>query len=256
MSPAISPQSLVVAFAPDRPPASDAGGRRPPTAGATLALLLTLGVAGCATTANPDPIEPVNRKVFAFNEGVDKVVLKPVARAYEAVLPQPVRKGVSNFFSNLGDPWSSVNLMLQGRFTDGLSDLGRFGTNTTVGLLGLVDVASDWGMPRHGESFSSTLGAWGVGPGAYIVLPLLGPSDTRGVASIPINSMGSLQGQIADVGVRNSLTALNMVDKRASFLDVSQRIDEMALDKYLFVRDAYIQRRDGKRADADPKTKE
>lgn len=256
MSPDTCPSSQDVVSMLQRPAASNVGGLRTLVTQTALVLLLMFGATGCATTSNPDPIEPVNRKLFAFNEGFDKVVLKPTARVYEAVLPQPVRKGVSNFFSNLGDPWSAVNLMLQGRFTDGLSDFGRFGTNTIVGLLGLIDVASDWGMPRHGESFSGTLSAWGVSPGAYIVVPLFGPSDTRGLVSLPINAIGSIQGQIADVGVRNGLTALNAVDKRASFLELSQRIDDMALDKYLFVRDAYIQRRDGKRAEAELEGKE
>jgi phospholipid-binding lipoprotein MlaA len=211
-----------------------------------LPLLLLAGsalLAGCATTQNPDPLEAVNRKAFALNEGLDKVVLKPAATAYRAVVPAPVRSGVSNFFSNLGDPWSGINLMLQGRVKDGLSDIARFGTNTTVGLLGIMDVATDWGMPRHGQSFSDTLGAWGVGGGAYLVLPLLGPSDVRGAAAIPVNNMASPQSQAHDVAVRNTMMVVNLVDKRAGMLDVTKMIDDAALDKYLFVRDAYIQRR-------------
>lgn len=213
----------------------------------TFLLSLLLGAAsllsGCATTQNPDPLEAVNRKTFAFNEGVDRVVLKPAATAYQAVVPTPVRSGVSNFFANLGDPWSGVNLLLQGRVKEGLSDFARFGTNTTVGLLGMMDVATGWGMPRHGDGFGDTLGAWGVGGGAYLVLPLMGPSDLRGAAALPVNSLASLTGQVNDVGVRNSLTALGMVDKRASLLDVTRMVDEVALDRYLFVRDAWLQRR-------------
>ena len=200
-------------------------------------------LSGCATTQNPDPLESINRKTFAFNEGLDKVVLKPVATAYKAALPTPVRTGVSNFFANLGDPWSGVNLMLQGRVREGLSDFARFGTNTTAGLFGLLDVATAWGMPRHGEGFSGTLGAWGVGGGAYLVLPLLGPSDLRGAAAFPVNSLASPIGQVSDVALRNSLTVLSMVDKRAGLLDVTRIVDEAALDKYLFVRDAWLQRR-------------
>jgi phospholipid-binding lipoprotein MlaA len=209
----------------------------------TLLLVASALLSGCATTQNPDPLEAVNRKTFALNEGLDKAVLKPAATAYKAVVPAPVRTGVANFFSNLGDPWSGVNLMLQGRVKDGLSDIARFGTNTTVGLLGVMDVASGWGMPRHGESFSGTLGAWGVGSGAYLVLPLFGPSDVRGVAAMPVNSLASPQSQVADMGVRNGMTVLNIVDKRAQMLAVTKMIDDVALDKYLFVRDAYIQRR-------------
>lgn len=213
----------------------------------TFLLGLLLGTAallsGCATTHNPDPLEAVNRKTFAFNEGVDQVVLKPVATAYQAVVPTPVRTGVANFFANLGDPWSGVNLLLQGRVKAGLSDFARFGTNTTVGLFGVLDVATGWGMPRHGEAFGDTLGAWGVDGGAYLVLPLMGPSDLRGAAALPVNSLASLTGQVNDVGVRNSLTALSMVDRRAGLLDVTRMVDEAALDKYLFVRDAWLQRR-------------
>lgn len=210
-----------------------------------LALLLgtTALLSGCATTQNPDPLETVNRKTFAFNEGIDKVVLKPAATAYKAVVPTPVRAGVSNFFANLGDPWSGVNLMLQGRVKEGLSDFARFGTNTTVGLFGVLDVASGWGLPRHGEAFSDTLGAWGLGGGAYLVLPLLGPSDMRGAAAFPVNSLASPTGQVNDVGARNTMTVVGLIDKRASLLDATRMIDEAALDKYLFVRDAYLQRR-------------
>lgn len=215
-----------------------------PTHRLPVLLLASALLTACATPHNPDPLEPVNRKTFAFNEGLDKIALKPAAAAYNAVVPAPVRSGVANFFNNLGDPWSGVNLVLQGRVKEGLSDFARFGTNTTVGLLGVRDVASDWGLPRHGESFAGTLGAWGVGSGAYLVLPLFGPSDLRSAAAMPVNSLGSVTSQVNDVGVRNTLTALNLVDKRAQLLDVTKMIDDVALDKYLFVRDAYLQRRD------------
>lgn len=205
-------------------------------------LLFSALTAGCATVQNPDPLESVNRKVFAVNEGLDKAVLKPVATAYKAVVPEPARNGVSNFFSNLGDPWSGVNLMLQGQIKDGLSDVARFATNSTVGLLGLMDVASGWGMPRHGEGFDGTLGAWGVGTGAYLMLPLLGPSDMRNTLALPVNSLGSPLSNVADVPVRNSLTALNMVNKRGKMLVPGRLVDDIALDKYVFVRDVYLQR--------------
>lgn len=216
-----------------------AGAARLPTLLIASGLLLS----GCATPQNPDPIESVNRKTFALNEGIDKVVVKPVATAYKAVMPTPVRTGVTNFFSNLGDPWSGVNLMLQGRFRDGLSDFARFGTNSTVGLLGVMDVATGWGLPRHGDGFADTLGVWGVGGGAYLVLPVFGPSDLRGTAALPVNSMGSLTAQLDDAGARNALTIVSLVDKRANLLEVTKMVDELALDKYLFVRDAYLQRR-------------
>lgn len=207
---------------------------------------------GCAIVQKPDPLEPVNRKVFAFNEGLDKVVLKPTASAYKAVVPTPARTGISNFFSNLAEPWSAVNLMLQGRFKEGMSDLGRFGTNSTVGMLGFVDFASDWGMPRHGEEFGRTLGAWGVGTGAYLVLPLFGPSDLRDAAALPVDSLGNPLGSVGNVPARNTLTVLKVVDKRATFLDAGRLVDEISLDKYTFVRDAYLQRRrQGQNAGSD-----
>lgn len=209
-------------------------------------------LAGCATVQSSDPWEPMNRKTFAFNEGLDKIVLKPVASAYKPAVPPPVRTGVSNFFSNLGDPWSGINLMLQGRVKEGLSDLARFYTNSTVGLFGVMDVASDLGMPRHGEGFDETLAAWGAGSGSYLVLPLFGPSDVRNTAALLVNSMASPQGQVSDVAARNTMTALNVVDKRTKMLDATKGIDDIALDEYSFVRDAYIQRR-SRRDTATPK---
>lgn len=210
-----------------------------------LAFLLALAglLSACATAQQPDPLEAMNRKTFAFNETLDVAVLKPVATTYKKVVPEPVRTGVTNFFLNLNDPWSGVNLMLQGRLKDGVSDLARFATNTTVGLLGTRDVATDWGMPRHGVNFGDTLGAWGVGGGAYVVLPLFGPSDLRGVAAFPVNSVASPQSAIADAGLSMTLMAVNLADKRASLLEFTQLIDQVALDKYLFMRDAYFQRR-------------
>lgn len=210
---------------------------------AALLLVAAAGLPGCATTQNPDPLEPLNRKTFALNEGVDKLVLKPVATAYTWALPVPVRTGVSNFLSNLGDPWSGINRMLQGRIKDGLSDFGRFGSNTTFGLLGVRDVATDWGMPHQGQSFNDTLHTWGVGGGAYLVLPLFGPSDYRGLAALPVNSLASASSQISDTGAANALTVIGVIDKRASLLDATKLIDDVALDKYHFVREAYLQRR-------------
>ncbi|MBN9206001.1 VacJ family lipoprotein [Methylibium petroleiphilum] len=211
-----------------------------------MAVLLAscIWLSGCATTQNPDPLEPMNRATFALNEGVDKVVLKPVATAYKAAVPAPVRTGVSNFFSNLSDPWSGVNQILQGRVKEGASDFGRFGINTTFGLLGLMDVATGWGIPHQGDGFDDTLRTWGVVGGAYLVLPLVGPSDLRGLAALPIDSLASAPSQISDSRTANVLTALGIVDKRAHLLEVTRMIDDVALDKYSFVRDAYLQRRE------------
>ncbi len=210
---------------------------------------------GCATTGSTattatartnqqDPFEPVNRKVFAFNEGFDDMVLKPTATAYKKVVPTVVQTGVSNFFSNLQNPWSSVNMVLQGRVKEGATTAARFGVNTTVGVLGLFDVADVWGMPaRRSEDFGLTLDTWGVGSGPYVVLPLFGPSNVRDALTIPVNSMADPKGQIADVGVRNSMTALQLVNKRSQMLGMGNLVDEAALDKYVFIRDAQMQRR-------------
>lgn len=199
--------------------------------------------AGCATVHNPDPLESLNRKTFALNERVDSAVLAPVARAYTRVVPATVRTGVGNVFSNTKDLWSAVNLGLQGRPVDGASDVLRFGTNTVFGLLGVFDVATKVGLEKHGEDFGQTLGVWGVGPGAYLVLPLLGPSSLRDTASFPLDAMGTVSLSGSDVTLGNTLTALKLADGRAKALPMTDMLDQVALDKYLFVRDAWLQRR-------------
>ena len=206
--------------------------------GAAMLLL-----AGCATVHNPDPLESLNRKTFALNESVDNAVVAPVARAYTRVLPAPVRTGVGNVFSNTKDLWSAVNLGLQGRPVAGASDVLRFGTNTVFGVFGIFDVATPLGLEKHGEDFGQTLGAWGVGPGAYLVLPLLGPSSLRDTAGLPLDAMGTVSLAGSDVALGNTLTALKLADGRARLLPVTEMLDQVALDKYLFVRDAYLQRR-------------
>src|SRR5665647_608258 len=140
------------------------------------------GLGGCATTGggNPDdPLERYNRAMFNFNDGLDKAIIKPVASGYKAVMPEVARTGVTNFFSNLGDIWIGINNILQGKIGAGASDFGRFAINTTAGILGLFDVASNAGLEKHNEDFGQTLGRWGMGSGAYVVLPILGPSNVR-----------------------------------------------------------------------------
>lgn len=214
-----------------------------PRAFAHLLGVATLLLAGCATVHNPDPLESLNRKTFALNEGVDRAVLAPVARTYARVVPAPMRTGVGNMFSNTKDLWSAVNLGLQGRPVDGASDVLRFGTNTVFGVLGIFDVATKVGLEKHGEDFGQTLGVWGVGPGAYLVLPLLGPSSLRETASFPLDAMGTVSLSGSDVALGNTLTALKMADGRAKVLPVTDMMDQVALDKYSFMRDAYLQRR-------------
>jgi phospholipid-binding lipoprotein MlaA len=223
---------------------------------AVVMLVLSAGLSGCATTQNPDPLEPWNRKVFAFNEAVDSAVLKPVATTYRDVVPAPIRKGATNFFSNVQDAWSAVNLVLQGRFRDGASDLLRFGTNTVFGLLGVIDVASELGLQRHNEDFGQTLGKWGFGPGAYIVWPILGPSTIRDSIALPIETQATPETWASSVRLRNSLTATRIVNTRANLLQASSLLDDAALDKYSFLRDAFLQRRRSLVYDGNPPEEE
>lgn len=190
-----------------------------------------------------DPWEAWNRKVFNFNEDVDRAVLKPVATAYTNVVPQPVRRGVGNFFSNFADAWSAINNMLQGKFEAGFEDATRVGANTLFGLFGVLDVASEMGLEHHYEDFGQTLGRYGVGAGAYVVLPILGPSSVRDAATIPINRLASPPAFFDGTGTQLGLTALQIVNTRAGLLGATRVIDDIALDKYTFVRDAYLQRR-------------
>lgn len=207
-------------------------------------LALSAGMAGCATSGNPhDPIEGFNRAMFSFNETVDSAVIKPVAKGYEAVLPQPVRTGVSNFFSNIADAWISINNLIQGKPKEAVSDLGRVLVNSTVGILGLFDVATPMGMEKHEEDFGQTLGVWGVGDGPYVVLPILGPRTLRDTGGLLVDLAIDPVVNHEPVDVRNVAIALRAIDTRAELLSAEKTIDEAALDKYSFIRDAYLQRR-------------
>jgi phospholipid-binding lipoprotein MlaA len=226
----------------------------PPRLLGLLLLIALIGLAGCATTGGSpgDPLEGYNRAMFGFNEGVDKAVVKPVASAYKTVMPEVARTGVINFFSNTGDVWIGVNNILQGKVGAGASDFGRFGMNSTVGILGLIDVASNAGMDKHNEDFGQTLGRWGVGSGAYVVLPILGPSTVRDGLSLLVDWYGNPLRYVGNVPTRNELTGLRLVDTRANLLDVSRMAEEAALDHYAYVRDAYLQRRRSLIYDGDP----
>jgi len=224
-----------------------------------LALWSLLGsvvlLQACATVANPDardPIESFNRGVFGFNDVVDKAVLKPVATAYRGVVPELVRKGVGNFFGNLEDFWSAINNGLQLRGHDMGDNLGRVMVNTTIGLGGLIDVASDLNIERHPGNFGVTLGRWGVRPGPYVVLPLLGSYTLREVAALPVDQQGNLVSQIPDEGTRTGLTVLNAVDTRAKYLRAGEVVEGAALDRYTFTRDAYFQRQRNQVYDGNP----
>lgn len=218
-------------------------------------LLLLTALGGCATTGgNPhDPLEGYNRAMFGFNEGVDNAIVKPVASGYKTVMPEFARTGVTNFFSNLRDPWIGVNNILQGKVGAGVSDFGRFAMNTTVGILGLFDVASNAGLEKHNEDFGQTLGRWGVGSGAYVVLPILGPSSVRdGVSLFAVDWHGDPLWYVGNIPTRNELVGVRLVDNRANLLDAGRLAEEAALDHYAYVRDAYLQRRRSLIYDGDP----
>ena len=212
-----------------------------------VALVLAV-LQGCAMSpnANPrDPWEPFNRNIASFNDGIDEAVVKPVATAYQHVTPQIMRTGVSNFFGNIADVWSLVNNVLQLKPAESVETLFRVGVNTTIGLVGLIDVASELRLERHTEDFGQTLGYWGMPAGPYVVLPLLGPSTLRDSLSLPVDSKGNLVGRVDDVALRNSLITLRLVDVRANLLNAGRLLDAAALDKYSFTREAYLQRRRG-----------
>jgi len=225
-------------------------------------LTLALGLAGCQTVKGVgtridkaldkvmgskgqrlDPWEEWNRKVFAFNEKLDENVLKPVATAYSEVVPSPIRTGIDNFFGNIGDAWSAVNLLLQGRFKAGVEQGMRFAVNSTLGIAGLLDIATEAGLEKNSQDFGKTLGKWGMGTGAYVVWPVFGPSSVRDSIALPVDWQAS-PGVLFDDGRKKiGITALNLVNTRANFLRAGEMLEGIALDKYTFFRDAYLQRR-------------
>jgi phospholipid-binding lipoprotein MlaA len=216
---------------------------------APIAILLT-GIAiasGCATVPRSedgtDPLQNVNRSVFTFNERLDKAIIKPAADAYVRVTPKPVRTAVSNFFDNISYVDVILNDFLQAKVEQGFSDVGRFLVNSTVGILGLFDVASELGMKPHQEDFGQTLGVWGSGEGAYLVYPILGPSTVRDTPGLVVSFVTNLLFYVGETAVVVPLTILAAIDARARAQGFFQFMDEAALDRYLFVREGYRQRR-------------
>ncbi|WP_459950544.1 MlaA family lipoprotein [Denitratisoma sp. agr-D3] len=209
------------------------------------ALAATAGLlGGCATSGNPkDPIEGFNRAMFAFNEGLDKAVLKPVAQGYDEALPTPAKTGVSNFFGNIRDVFIGVNNLFQGKVPEAASDLGRVVVNSTIGVLGLIDWASDMGLEKHDEDFGQTFGRWGVGPGAYVVVPVFGPRNVRDTVGLVADVAADPVADMHNVAARNTLIVTRLVSDRAELLPADKVIEEAALDKYSYIRDAYLQRR-------------
>lgn len=217
-------------------------------------VIVALALAGCASTNPKDPFEGFNRAMFSFNDKVDQVALKPAAEAYSE-MPTFIQTGISNFFGNLGDVWTAVNNLLQGKFADGMSDVMRVAFNSTFGLGGLLDIGSEAGLVKHKEDFGQTLGVWGVGSGPYVVLPLLGSSTLRDTAALPVDFEGDVLAYVKPVDVRNVSAVVRVVDQRAALLGASTLIEEAALDRYVFVRDAYLQRRESTVRDGEsPKT--
>jgi len=224
-----------------------------------VALLVVL--TGCATTnaggpktagQRADPWESWNRKVYAFNDKLDEAVLKPAATSYTKVVPQPVRRGVTNFVGNVSDVWSAFNNFLQGKFANGFQDVIRVGTNTLFGLGGFLDVASEFGADRQGEDLGQTLGYWGMAQGPYVVWPVLGPSTLRDSLALPLDAQISpalaVKGEVA----KATVAGVQLINVRANLLGATGLLNDIALDKYVFVRDAYLQRRRSQVFDGDP----
>ncbi len=211
-----------------------------------LVALSALLASGCASLGGDDPRDPYegwNRGVYRVNDKLDQYVARPVATGYRKVVPGEIRDRVRNFFGNIGDVFIGVNNFLQGKFADGFNDWVRVGFNTTVGILGIHDVATDMGYEKHDEDFGQTFGRWGMGPGPYLILPVLGSSNVRdGIGkgldfyTDPINETDPWQAQWG-------LVTLRLVQTRADLLDASRILEEAALDRYVFQRDAYLQRR-------------
>ncbi len=237
--------------------AQRAGRRRDALGAVALATLLALSWPGAvlaeagtaagsdepaaSDTRDPDPWIGLNRVTFGFNKFIDRWILKPVAKTYDFVMPDPMQRGVSNFFDNLLTPWSSANQFLQGKPRHGMSELLRFGLNTTVGVAGVMDVATAAGVPEQREDFGQTLVTWGLPRGPYFVIPLLGPSTVTFAAGRFVDSYGNPIRYVDDIPVRNTLLAFYIIDTRARLLDAETLISG---DEYLFVRDAFLQSRD------------
>lgn len=220
--------------------------------------MVSVAVAVCLSGSvlageNPnDPAEGWNRAMFTVNEGIDTVIAKPLAKGYDYVAPLPVKAVVGNFFSNIADVMIGANNLLQGKPGQAFNDWGRVLVNTTVGIGGAFDVASEMGLDKHYEDFGQTLGVWGVGEGAYLFWPVIGPRTVRDTAGFIVDSQIDPVWYIEPVPVRNSLAFIRLVDARAALLPTDRIIEEGALDKYTYVRDAYLQHRRNAVYDGNP----
>ncbi len=219
-------------------------------AGLRVILLSSLAIfiSGCASTSGyvdpRDPWEGSNRAIFKFNDGLDRAIFQPIARGYKAIMPAPMNRGVTNFFMNLGDVRSAVNNLLQFKLQRSMNDVGRLMVNSTLGVLGFMDVASNMNLPKYGEDFGQTLGVWGAKPGPYVVLPFLGPSSVRDtIGLVPDWYMAPIRWIPTNDAVTFGLLGLWFVDRRADLLGASRVLEMAALDPYEFIRDAYLQKR-------------
>jgi phospholipid-binding lipoprotein MlaA len=211
---------------------------------ALTTMLATACVVGCASTAPEDPFESYNRVMFRVNDGIDRAVLSPAARAYATVTPLPVRGWVGNAFGNFSDPWISFNNLLQGKPADAISDLMRFLVNSTLGIGGLLDIATEAGLPKHDEDFGQTLAVWGVPDGPYVVVPFFGPRTLRDAIVMPLDLTADDSWAVTPrITTRNILSALQLVNERARLLGLERALEEATLDKYRYTRDFYLQQR-------------
>ncbi len=220
-----------------------------------LALLATLFLCACATTGANDPRDPwegMNRGTFKFNDTLDKAVMKPIATGYDTIVPGPVKTGVNNFYENVADIATGLNNILQGKPVDGINDLGRVVMNTIFGVAGIFDVASEAGLEKHSEDFGQTLGVWGVPSGPYFVIPFLGPSTARDAPARVVDPSWAYGYYIDNPTLSWSTWALDQVRTRANLLKAEKVLDEAALDKYQFLRDAWLQRRRNQVYDGSP----
>jgi phospholipid-binding lipoprotein MlaA len=223
-----------------------------------LSLVMSFLV-GCASIpegqprSKKDPWELVNRNVFSFNESIDKYAIKPITKVYEFIFPVYVRERFSNVFANVGDVYTAVNQLLQGKPKTAVEDLTRVIINTTFGIGGIFDVATEAGLEKHSEDFGQTFGVWGIKDGPYMMLPLLGPSNVRDTVGWAFDIQTDiLLTYIDNIPVRNAITGIRIVDQRSKYLSSTSLLGEAAFDKYTFIRDAYIQRRRNRIYDGNP----
>jgi len=217
------------------------------------AAVFLFALGGCASTGNSsDPLEPFNRGVYKFNDGVDNLFVKPAAEIYRGLLPAVVRTGISNFFANINDVIIALNNLLQGKVPEAINDVGRILVNTTLGVFGVMDVATELGVEKHNEDFGQTLGYWGIGSGPYLVLPFVGPSSLRDSVGWLVDIKTDPKRYVDPVRDRNLLYGVNYISRRSELLDAGKLLEVAALDPYEFLRDAYLQRRQNLVYDGNP----